>query len=760
MSVADQLQRTLKRDAPDSEMDSGLSISVPDASMFQPGSEVNAGHTQYGPQDLLLVPGAGLPAPVSDQISLPLLGARSAAQHRRLLSAVLLLSLLLLALLTFLGLRQSGQMAQQRDAAAAGQMQSQRLAKAVTQALVGNAKAFAEVGESSQVLVRSVRGLLDGDAATGLTAVDAVPRTLLDPVEPLVGRAEKNAASVLAQKKALTQAGPAAQALLRQTAPLMEAAQAIATLKAQHGAPATEVLVAGQLAMLVQRMGKTSAEFLGLDGVSPEAIDTLRKDVDTIALLASALLDGRADLGLTASTDVQVREKLLVLIKLFEDSKVQAQMLLTSLPGLTVARAAQVAILADSESVRLHLDELQLALSRQGTWSPVVLAVLVLALLLALASAAALAYVVLLDSRQRQALAESLQTEAQIREQEARALEQEARRVNAANQAAILRLMNELQLVAEGDLTQQATVTEDITGAIADSVNYTVEELRSLVGNVQSTVAKVAQTTSDVDETSTELLAASNEQLHEIRETGRSVVDMAGRINLVSGQAQESAAVARQSLQAAETGLQAVQSAIGGMNTLRDQIQDTAKRIKRLGESSQEIGEITDLISDITEQTNVLALNAAIQAASAGEAGRGFSVVAEEVQRLAERSADATRQIGALVKAIQTDTQDAVGAMERSTHGVVEGAKLSDNAGAALSEIDQVSRRLADLIAQISASTLQEANLANELADNIQHIFAVTEQTGEGTRSTASQVRELSKMAEELRQSVARFRIA
>jgi len=165
------------------------------------------------------------------------------------------------------------------------------------------------------------------------------------------------------------------------------------------------------------------------------------------------------------------------------------------------------------------------------------------------------------------------------------------------------------------------------------------------------------------------------------------------------------------------------------------------------------------LISDITEQTNVLALNAAIQAASAGEAGRGFSVVAEEVQRLAERSADATRQIGALVKAIQTDTQDAVGAMERSTQGVVQGAKLSDNAGAALSEIDQVSRRLADLIAQISTSTLQEANLANELADNIQHIFAVTEQTGEGTRSTASQVRELSKMAEELRQSVARFRI-
>lgn len=381
------------------------------------------------------------------------------------------------------------------------------------------------------------------------------------------------------------------------------------------------------------------------------------------------------------------------------------------------------------------------------SWVPLLL--LTLSLVCALGLARGLAQA----GRERQREAEHARTDAL-------AQEKEAKRINDATQAAILRLMNELQLVAEGDLTQQATVTEDITGAIADSVNYTVEELRSLVGQVQGSAQRVADTTNRVENTSIELLAASTEQLREIRETGQAVLDMSSRITHVSAQAQGAADTSRQALQAAESGARAVQDAIGGMNTIREQIQDTAKRIKRLGESSQEIGEITELISDITEQTNVLALNAAIQAASAGEAGRGFSVVAEEVQRLAERSADATRQIATLVRAIQADTQDAVLAMERSTREVVEGTRLSDNAGAALADIDRLSRQVAELIEQIASSASREAELAGQTAGNIQHIFAVTEQTGEGTRSTVQQVRELSRVADELRQSVARFKIA
>ena len=319
--------------------------------------------------------------------------------------------------------------------------------------------------------------------------------------------------------------------------------------------------------------------------------------------------------------------------------------------------------------------------------------------------------------------------------------------------------MNELQAVAEGDLTRQATVTEDITGAIADSINYTVEELRVLVLSVQLTADRVARTTAQVGESSKAQLATSNQQLREIRQTGLSVLEMAGRINEVSMRAQQSAEVARLSLITSNSGLIAVQDTIEGMNTLREQIQETSKRIKRLGESSQEIGEITEIISDITEQTNVLALNAAIQAASAGEAGRGFAVVAEEVQRLAVRSAEATQQIAGIVRAIQGDTQDAIGAMERSAQGVIAGANLSDKAGAALSDIDKISRQVADQVESISVTTLREAAMANDVAKSIQNIFTVTEQTERGNLSTAAEVHRLALVANELRKSVARFKV-
>ncbi len=681
---------------------------------------------------------------------LPIIGAWPIARQQR--SLVVLFAGGLLGLLAWAGLSLSASGRSADQVAAAGQAgtQSQRLAKSVSQALVGNAAAFVEVKDSMGVLANNVRALKNGSAD-----IAAAPGGLQDQIDkllPLVDRAEKSSATVLGQQKTLTQVGQALRAINRQSADLLETAETVSALKLQSGASAAELSAVGQLVMLTQRIGKSANEFLTTEGVSAEAVFLLGKDLNSFREIAQGVVNGNAELRLPGTREPQQREKLQQLLTQYEQTRTEASAILGNLQGLVAAREAQTQVVADSEPLRLGLDTLQKALGAEGGLSGGRVAIGLLALLALIAGALGLLKLFVIDQKSRMQVAD-------VQRQEAERQEQEAKRVNDANQAAILRLMNELQAVAEGDLTQQATVTEDITGAIADSVNYTVEELRTLVAQVQNTVGRVTETTARVEETSTELLGASSEQLREIRNTGDSVLQMAGRINDVSQQAQETAQVARQSLQAAETGLAAVQNAIGGMNAIRDQIQDTSKRIKRLGESSQEIGEITELISDITEQTNVLALNAAIQAASAGEAGRGFSVVAEEVQRLAERSGDATRQIAAIVRTIQTDTQDAVGAMERSTQGVVEGARLSDAAGAALGDIDRVTRELSDLIGRISREALREAESANVVAANIQHIFAVTEQTSDGTRSTAQMVRELALTAEELKTSVSRFRI-
>jgi len=736
--------------------DSNLSIDLPlegvDTATMTASTMVPDHGADAAPTRLLDAEPAEAPvvAVDKDDTGLPLIGRRSLDYQRTVVVG--------LAILGFVGLLGGGYAAisaatahaKQVEATGAALMQSQRLAKSVSQAMIGSPAAFPEVKESGTVLATNVRGLSAGNDVVG--AVPSGAQDTVQPLLPLVDRAEKNANVVLAQQKTLTQVGQALRTINRQSSDLLETAETVSSLKLQGGASAAEISAVGQLVMLTQRIGKSANEFLTYEGVSPEAVFLLGKDLNTFREIADGLLQGNADLRLPGTKEPATRERLEQLIAQYEQTRSQSSAILANLQGLVAAREAQSQIVTDSEPLRKGLEGVQSRLDQIGAVSVGSYVVIITALLFLVLGAVGILrlYVV---AQQQQA------KDADDKRRESDARQREAQRVNDANQAAILRLMNELQSVAEGDLTQQATVTEDITGAIADSVNYTVEELRTLVAQVQGTANRVTDTTGQVEQTSTELLAASTEQLHEIRETGESVLQMAGRINDVSQRAQETVAAAQQSLTVTQTGRRAVQDAIEGMNSIRDQIQETSKRIKRLGESSQEIGEITELISDITEQTNVLALNAAIQAASAGDAGRGFSVVAEEVQRLAERSGDATRQIAALVKAIQTDTGDAVAAMERSTQGVVQGAQLSDAAGTALIDIDRVTRELSNLVESISTQAQSEAQSANVVASNIQHIFAVTEQTGDGTRSTAQIVRELSRTAEELRQSVSRFKI-
>ena len=719
--------------------DSALSSIISEAAPSEGAGDFTAARAGAG--------GAGA-APGS---GLPLIGGWPVGRQQRVLTLMLAAGLVALLLTSLLAVVAGTRSTEQVGAAGQAQMQSQRMAKSVSQAVVGNLPAFVELRESSDALVRDVRSLKSGEGR--VTAVPAALQNQVDSLLPLVDKAEKNAAVVLSQQQTLIEAGAALRAINRQAAELLDSVENLSSLKQQAGAPAAEMAVLGQMAMLTQRISRNANEFLTFEGVSADAGFLLGRDLGTFGDLAQGVLAGNAELRLPGTREPQQRERVQQLLTKHDDMKKSARAILGNLPALVASRDAQSAVIADSDPLRRGLGTLEAGLTEQGSLGGWRLGAALLSALVLGLGAFGLLRLFVRDQLARSSVAD-------LQRKEAERQESEAKRINDANQAAILRLMNELQTVAEGDLTQQATVTEDITGAIADSVNYTVEELRSLVEQVQTTVGRVTETTAQVENTSTELLAASTEQLREIRDTGEEVLQMAGRINDVSAQAQETASVARQSLQASETGLAAVQNAIGGMNSIRDQIQETSKRIKRLGESSQEIGEITELISDITEQTNVLALNAAIQAASAGEAGRGFSVVAEEVQRLAERSGDATRQIAAIVRTIQTDTQDAVGAMERSTQGVVEGARLSDAAGTALGDIDRVTRELADLISRISAEALKEARSANVVAANIQHIFAVTEQTSEGTRSTAQMVRELSRTAEELKTSVSRFKIS
>ena len=690
-------------------------------------------------------------APGDEDLRLPLIGHLSLSRQLRLVLAAFVAGILLTVLSMWENGARTDVVSRQGQLAADALMHSQRVAKAAPNALGGQASAFVELDESRAELGRLLTLLARGGQSGG----QAIPPASAE-LAPMLSKARSawsasNAAAttIVGNKRHLVGFGASLDRLGALAPELLNLAERL------HGGSPRDAAAAERLAALGERLPASAHAFAAPGAGHRDTARAIARDSAELGALLDSLASGPAQVA-----DPGLRERLGAARAQWQAWHEGLAPLSTNLHNFAAARGAEQVIARDNEGLRSTLAQVQLAyrgaLGERSGW----FWVLVGASIFTLAMGGSLSRVMLQDSRNRTRGAEARRREAEAMRQLAQAKEEEAKATNDQNQAAILRLMNELQEVADGDLTVHATVSEDITGAIADSVNYTVEELRGLVLRVIRTTEQVTQAAGGAQAVSTELLGAAERQSREIQEASSTVLRMAAQIASVSRSATESADVARQSVAAAEQGAQAVQNAILGMHEIREQIQETSKRIKRLGESSQEIGEITDLISDITEQTNVLALNAAIQAASAGEAGRGFSVVAEEVQRLAERSAESAKQIGALVRTIQADTHDAVAAMEKSTQGVVEGARLSDAAGAALADISRVSNRLAELIQGISLAAEQQATSADGVAHNMQHILSVTEHTQGGTRQTAQSIRELALLAQELKDSVSRFRVA
>lgn len=326
-------------------------------------------------------------------------------------------------------------------------------------------------------------------------------------------------------------------------------------------------------------------------------------------------------------------------------------------------------------------------------------------------------------------------------------------------QAAVMKLLVEVSAVAEGDLTVQAEVTSDVTGAVADSFNFMIGQLRQIIGQVHAASRQVSTAVAELRDVTANLASGSDDQAAQAVEASVAIEEMAASIHYVSENASSSAAVAEQARVNAEHGTRAVTRTIEGMKAVRDQVQETAKRIKRLGESSQEIGEIVELIGDIGDRTSILALNASIQAAMAGEAGRGFAIVADEVERLADRATEATKRASMLVKATQGETAEVMTAMEDTTREVINRSNIANEAGVALAEIQGVSNRLAELLQAISDAAQQQARGSEQVAKSMNEMSAVTRSTAAGTKQTAAAINSLGLLVDNLNAIVTRFKL-
>ena len=600
----------------------------------------------------------------------------------------------------------------------------------------GKPSAFVALKKASDRFDQTYQTLLTGDGE--LPGVGVMMSNELQELGGVWAPVKTNSETIVANRDRILFLHDVAKTLNESIPELQREYNFVVEVLLDSRASNEQIVYAQKQLLLAERIARNVDKMLSGGEATSQAADQFNLDASIFGGVLNGMLRGDKKLGLDRVTDQKARASLQRIDKLFNFVSGSVDDIFKASPDLLSARNAADGILNDSPKIlgqtNLVAEGLRDLSNRRtiGSDTAFISGALILIILAVIG--------VQLYRNTVSRLAE----------------EKEA---NERNQVAIERLLNEIGNLADGDLTAEATVSEEFTGAIADSINYTIEQLREIISSINDTTVMVDSAAKDTQTKALTLAEASESQANEIASASGAVKEMAGTMDQMSTDASESATVAKSSVQIAKSGAQVVQNTIHGMDTIREQIQDTSKRIKRLGESSQEIGDIVSLINDIADQTNILALNASIQASMAGEAGRGFAVVADEVQRLAERSSAATKQIEALVKTIQSDTNEAAASMEQTTAEVVNGAGLAHDAGVALEEIEKVSQNLSELIESISCSARAQADTAGNISLTMNTVKDITSQTAQGTTDAADKVGNLSKMTVELRSSVAGFKL-
>jgi len=623
------------------------------------------------------------------------------------------------------------------------QVLSQQTAKFALESADGNIDSFKELESTRNAIDSAVQRLNKGDPKSGMQPYsdnNATPAgRAVSALDASWKQLDADIGKILSNKAVVLDSGQRAGTLSQQMPLLNSSMEQVVNILQQRNGSSEQMLGTSRQMLSADRIIRRVQEVLQGGDSAQSAADGLSRDAQLYGNVLKGLIEGNPDSGVRPINDANARKILTDMDASWAQLADPVAKLVAAAGNIAdVKRAGNQASL-DSQTVLLRANDLseqigKLPLRRlfPNVWWGLLGAIGAVAF--------ALLLVITLVRDQRRRFAQSTE-------------------LNQRNQEAIMRLLDEMGSLAEGDLTVKTTVSEDITGAIADSVNYAIDELRSLVTTINETSEQVSSSAQESQTTARHLANAAEQQARQISTATSAINQIASSMDDVSKNSAESADVAERSVKIASHGAEVVRETISGMDSIRDQIQETSKRIKRLGESSQEIGSIVELINDIAEQTNILALNAAIQAASAGEAGRGFAVVADEVQRLAERSTSATKRIETLVQTIQSDTNEAVNSMEQTTAEVVAGARLAEDAGSALGDIERVSHDLSALIQNISTAAREQSAAATDISVSMNAIQEITSQTSQGASQTADSIGTLAQLASDLRRSVAHFKL-